>query len=672
MRLTSPPTRRGAGAGHGDGVVTPRPVVCVIEHLHRDRSVADAVRAGRFRHVGVTLDLGTAPDWHRAGLPDDDEWRIEWSKFYYGLDLAHAYRETGQAGYLDAWLALVGSWMEQVAVGRDSSEVTARRIQNWVYAWLGFAAAPGFPGLPTAFAGRLLASLAEQLARIEGNLTAERNHRTLELYALLVVSLALPALDPGGARAAAAMAELHRNLLTDVWPDGVHRECSTHYHLIALRSFVGARQNAVRFGLPVHPDYDARLAAACRFALHAHRPDGIIPALSDADNGSYLDVLARAAAELDRPDLRYVATAGTGGTAPVDRYVGFPAGGYYIQRSGWGAGATAYADERFLILDAGPLGDGGHGHYDLLNVEIYGAGRPLIVDPGRYTYSEAWPNWRRRFKSTRAHNTVTVDNLDQTPYRRGKPKGPVAAGRLVCRHGLPGFDLLTAEARSPAYDAVHTRTVAFVADEYWLIADDLTAPTPHDYVQSWHLPSAASGRTEVGSSGRGRTVTAPGVELILPAGHEPTVESGWVAPQYGERQPAPVVTVSATGVREASFLTLVMPARPALPPPRLSVLGRESGLLAVRVDGVGPTGSDVDFVMWAPAATRFRLGPLRGDGQVGWLRRAATGRPGRLAVFAGRNLSWSGSAAVPGLSPGPAGWTVLAPVPAAAVREELQ
>lgn len=608
----------------------PRPVVCVIEHLHRDRSVADAVRAGRFHHVGVTLDLGTVPDWRAAGLPADEEWRIEWSKFYYGLDLAHAYRETGDAGYLDAWVDLVGSWIEQVPVGRDSSDVTARRVQNWVYAWLGFAAVPGFPGLPAGFSPRLLASLAEQLAFIEGDLTAERNHRTLELYALLVVSLALPGLDPDGARAAAAMAALHRNLLTDVWPDGVHRECSTHYHMIALRSFLGARQNATRFGLPVRPDYDARLAAACRFALHAHRPDGVIPALSDGDNGSYLDVLERGAAELDRADLRYVATAGTSGTPPAERHVGFPVGGYHVQRSGWGEGATAYADERFLILDAGPLGDGGHGHYDLLSVEIYGRGRPLVVDPGRCTYSETGPNWRRWFKSTSAHNTVAVDGLDQTPYRRGKPKGPVAAGRLVCRHGRPGFDLLRAEASSPAYDAVHTRTVAFVADEYWLIADDLTAPTGHDYVQRWQLPPAACGRTRVSSSENGWTVTAPAVELVLPAGHEPTVESGWVAPQYGERQPAPVVTVSATGVREASFLTLLLPARPALPPPRLSVLDRDGGRCSVRVDGVGPRGSDVDFIRWAPAATRFRLGPLLGDGQVGWLRRSATGRPGRL------------------------------------------
>ena len=71
--------------------VYPRPVFCVIEHEHRDRLVAEAVRAGRFRYFGQELDLGTDPDWTGAALPADEEWRIAWSKFYDGLDLAHAF-----------------------------------------------------------------------------------------------------------------------------------------------------------------------------------------------------------------------------------------------------------------------------------------------------------------------------------------------------------------------------------------------------------------------------------------------------------------------------------------------------------------------------------------------------------------------------------------------------
>ena len=104
---------------------------------------------------------------------------------------------------------------------------------------------------------------------MRANLTPERNHRTLELYALLIVALALP--ESATACSFAARAAAH-NLLTDFGPDGVHRERSTHYHLIALRSFVGARENARRFGLSFPTASTSGSAARCDFALHCHGP----------------------------------------------------------------------------------------------------------------------------------------------------------------------------------------------------------------------------------------------------------------------------------------------------------------------------------------------------------------------------------------------------------------
>ncbi|MEA2324263.1 MAG: hypothetical protein QOD81_4113, partial [Solirubrobacteraceae bacterium] len=301
----------------------PRPVFCVIEAAHRDLEVADSACAGRFTVAGVTVDLGPEPDWMGAALPADEEWRIEWTKFYYGLDLAHAYRRTGEERFLHAWERLVRTFIREVPIGAgvDSPDVAARRLQNWVYAWAAFAASAQYPGLRDGLEAELLGSLREHVAHIRDNLTPERNHRTLELYALFVVALALPALDEDGALLELAMAELDRNLLTDVRGDGVHREHSTHYHLIALRSFVGARENARRFGLAFPPAYDERLGLACDFAMHCHRPDGTIPALSDSDNGRYGDVLALAADLLGREDLRWAATAGAAGRPPQGRHV---------------------------------------------------------------------------------------------------------------------------------------------------------------------------------------------------------------------------------------------------------------------------------------------------------------------------------------------------------------
>jgi uncharacterized heparinase superfamily protein len=474
-----------------------RPVLCLTEHEHRDRALAEAVVEGRFTHAGETRAMGQAPDWLTRDLPADEEWRIDWVKFYYGLDLAHAFRATGDRRFPDAWERLVGSFIARVPADHDPSEVTARRILNWIYA---------AQRMPVRL--ELEDSLRAQAAHVRATLSPERNHRTLELYALLIAGLALadrPLRD-------FAVRALQENLLTDFRPDGVHREASTHYHMIALRSMVGARANAG----PISPAFDERLLAACDFARAIQRPDGTIPALSDGDTGDYRPLLALAARLLGRADLLV-----PGGGDFAD-------GGYFVRRAG----------ERYLVFDCGPLGDGGHGHYDALSIEAWNGDAPLVLDPGRFTYAEPERRW---FRSTAAHNTVVVDGLDQTPYARGRSGAPCAQATW---HGD-----LEGEVTSPVYDAIHRRRVTPRADG-WLVVDELSGG-PHQYDLRWHLPPGEA-------SVSGDTVRGDGVTLAIRGATGIALERGWIAPRYGERIEAPVVSAIVHGER-ARFETVIAP-----------------------------------------------------------------------------------------------------------------
>jgi Heparinase II/III-like protein/Heparinase II/III N-terminus len=629
--------------------IAPRPVFCVIEHAHRDRSVAEAACAGRFTIAGETVDVGAEPDWIGAALPADREWRIEWTKFYFGLDLANAYAATGEHRFLAAWERLVGSYLRRLAPGEgreDTSDVVARRLQNWIYAWAAFAAAPGFPGLSRGLQTELLDGIRAHVDYVRDNLTPERNHRTLELYGLLIVALALPAVDPEGALRRLAIAELHENLLCDVREDGVHREQSTHYHCIALRSFLGARENARRFGLTLPDGYDERLARACEFAMHCHRPHGGIPALSDSDGGSYAELLELAADLLGREDLRYVASAGRAGRPPAQRSPSFPRGGYHVQRSGWGE-RRAFADERFLIFDTGPLGDGGHGHYDLLNLEIAAGGRALVVDPGRFTYDEGTPNLRHWFKGTAAHNTVVVDGLDQTPYRPGKPrKGTIARGRLVARHGAPGLDVMLGEATSTVYEAVHTRRVAFVGEEYWVVEDRLAGDAPHRYDLRFHLAPDAWERVELSRRGDAHVVRAPGLALAIHGPGTPRVEPGWVSPSYGVKHPAPVISVVADGAPDATFTTVVLPLADGAEVPETSV--RHGDAMTVEVQ----TRDGSDSVCWSDSGATLDLGPLKTGATAGFVRRSPDGATHIVAAGVGGGPVWATWDSAQGMSAG--------------------
>ena len=84
------------------------------------------------------------------------------------------------------WERLVSSGMAQVPVGWDTSDVAARRIQNWVYAWQEIAASPSYSGLRDGLDERLLESIGEQAAYVHATLDMDRiaSGEGRELYAV--------------------------------------------------------------------------------------------------------------------------------------------------------------------------------------------------------------------------------------------------------------------------------------------------------------------------------------------------------------------------------------------------------------------------------------------------------------------------------------------------------
>lgn len=93
------------------------------------------------------------------------------------------------------------------------------------------------------------------------------------------------------------------------------------------------------------------------------------------------------------------------------------ASGNYILRSGWGR------EDTWIHFRAGSLG-GGHGHADLLHVDVYHGGEAVLTDAGRGTYVDG--GLRRALKGPAAHNTFRVDGAGFTCYRGTWEWGPIA------------------------------------------------------------------------------------------------------------------------------------------------------------------------------------------------------------------------------------------------------
>jgi hypothetical protein len=169
----------------------------------------------------------------------------------------------------------------------------------------------------------------------------------------------------------------------------------------------------------------------------------------------------------------------------VKTAVSYQRSGYSVQRSDWGPRAS------HLVLDHGGHGicSGGHAHSDCLAFTLSVEGRDMLVDPGTFCYA-ADSRSREWFRSTPAHNTVTIDNVSQSDPEAAFGWQTRANGRL-----LQTFEAGTGrywEAQHDGYmrlpcPVIHKRRILSLPGDYWIIADDFSGCGAHSIDWSFHF-----------------------------------------------------------------------------------------------------------------------------------------------------------------------------------------
>jgi len=213
----------------------------------------------------------------------------------------------------------------------------------------------------------------------------------------------------------------------------------------------------------------------------------------------------------------------------------YPATGNAILCSGQGTNAL------WLCLDYGPHG-GGHGHPDKLGFVTYGRGRILAPDPGTANYGvpiqSAW------YRTTIAHNTLTVDETSQRPAE-GKCEAFVATNNVAA---------VTATAGNIYNGVEFRRTIALLNGAYLLFVDQVAAEREHtlDFAYYNHgklthppnaqpfTPSQKPGYSHLRDCQS--VVRADGLQLQWDIGTPPPLH--WVGAPAG----GPVTYITGTGV----------------------------------------------------------------------------------------------------------------------------
>lgn len=185
---------------------------------------------------------------------------------------------------------------------------------------------------------------------------------------------------------------LAQELPHQVLDDGGPAEQSLSYHRFVLDLYWLAVDFLERNKMFECNIWRSRLESGERFLAAFSDASGFFPAIGDCDDGHALGPgLAPHRCEQE--------TIEAGVTT-------FPESGYTVVRQAGGL---------HLTIDHGSLGMAplyNHGHADALSFTMSVGGVAFFVDPGTYCYNNA-PDYRRYFKSTRAHNTVAIDEMDQ-------------------------------------------------------------------------------------------------------------------------------------------------------------------------------------------------------------------------------------------------------------------
>ncbi|MFW5867911.1 MAG: alginate lyase family protein, partial [Armatimonadota bacterium] len=542
---------------------------------------ADEVVERIFRSAGCPPTKIEGPLQWNEDPHDYDQWAIHLNRHHDWLNLGRAYAETGDDVYAREFVALLNSWIDAMPVnigpgyvqgpyivpGRVPLTLDAgiRMAQTWWPAYYHFRNSPEFD---TQSQFRMLRSFVEHADYLmeDEYFRVDSNWGAMEANGLFHIAAMLPEMRESRLWLDTARERLTAVLDAQVYPDGAQIELAPGYHGVTLGNLLGSLELARRTGTDLPDELEAGLESMFEYYARIAMPDSRSPALNDSSWGGVDGWLQRGLDLFpDRADFAYVMSDGTRGTPPDYVSTFLPWAGWAIMRTGWAP------DDRYLLMEAGPYGRA-HQHEDKLGIILHAAGKTVLTEAGVYSYDRS--DWRKYVLSTRAHNTIMVDGLEQN--RRAARDTWISDEPVDARwFSDDDFDF----ARG-VYDSgygpenevrvAHERQVLFVKPDYWIVCDTLTPEddAEHAYEALFHLDAetaevdAATGAVtvEIGDAAfRILPVGAIKPEVEIVSGQTEPAVQGWLpAGGHGNLRPIPTAVFrwQAAGPSTVAFLLL--------------------------------------------------------------------------------------------------------------------
>jgi heparan-sulfate lyase len=546
----------------------------------RDASEKDRLWADdALRHTFHVLEdpvwnYGRDIDWQYWPVKDI-EMRVQLHRQGWWISLGKVYRTTGKEKYAREYVYEFRDWVRKNPYkpfgvsqnGTVSSGALDIDSPNECFAWrpleigirllrwvMQFDLFLDSRHFTPEFLLEFLRSYHQNASVLMQSFSPSGNHLIHQSSGVIRAGICFPEFKDAESWVRAGADNLTREITRQTYPDGCHFELDPGYHIGTVESYNDAIQVAARNGrLDLFPsECLEHLVRMTLYYLGYCYPEGTHPCFSDArrhDDLADNELLKDISAYCDSPEARQVlwfATGGKEGEAPPYKSSGHPDTGFYAFRNGWfdaGIIMPVKATERGMW----------HAQPDFGTFELWAYGKILMPDAGAYTYSgdETIERERAYFKATARHNALTLDdrNYDkpQPKVIEWKPDGEVQ--RLCVEH--------------KAYEGlVRRRSIAFVEEKFFIIADDVSGPaagrlTLRNGLGPGSVEETAPGEFVYRDGDAGVCMLVKG-----PAGSTISIDEDWFSEAMHEKAMRPVIRVDASRSRGAGkqrFITVLCP-----------------------------------------------------------------------------------------------------------------
>ncbi|PET44978.1 hypothetical protein CN514_21305 [Bacillus sp. AFS001701] len=335
--------------------------------------------------------------------------------------------------------------------------------------------------------------------------------------------------------------------------DGSYFEHSPDYiYLLVERLF-----NVLRFindnDIKQNSDLEEILNKSLVFLTFILQPDGQVCPIGDSEmNHVTLDKLGSDSNDMLKY-LNYVVSGGKSGEEPTELDAIFPNGGYAALRNKW-----EYDKDTIQAIFLSSFHSRTHKHHDDLSFTIFGHGQPLLVDSGKYNYVYNSPE-RKYVVSTKAHNTVVVDNENTVISRNNIGKSGLTSSYLD-----KNFSFVSGtHCLYPG--VIHQRLFLYLKPYDFIIIDYLQGYKIHSFEQNFHLAPSVNCINE-NNNITGYINEKPIISLrqlhkkndttinLVKGVKDPLI--GWVSPRYSIFEPTFCASYRQNG-SEGHFATQV-------------------------------------------------------------------------------------------------------------------